>query len=373
MKCNKAYKFRIYPDEEQKIMFAKTFGCARFIWNKMLADKIEHFKETGKQLKNTPAQYKKKKEFEWLNEVDCYALCNVQINLQKAFRKFFDDLKNNKKAGFPKFKSRHKNKKSYTTNNRGKTIRIENGYLRLPKLKNFVKIKLHRKIPDNYKIKSATVSQNPNGNYYVSILFEYESQVPQKEYENFLGLDYSMKELYVDSDGNTPCYPRYYRKAEERLKRQQRKLSLMQKGSANRDKQRIKVARLHEKVANQRKDFLHKLSRKIANTYDCVCIEDLNMHDMAQALNFGKSVSDNGWGMFTVFLKYKLEEMGKRLVKVGKFFASSQICSVCGYKNPEVKDLSVRSWDCPNCKTHHDRDVNAAINIKKEGIKQILI
>jgi putative transposase len=172
-------------------------------------------------------------------------------------------------------------------------------------------------------------------------------------------------------NGNEPCYPRYYRKAEKRLKREQRKLSLMQKGSKNRDKQRVKVAKLHEKVANQRKDFLHKQSRQITNVYDCVCIENLDMKAMSQALNFGKSVSDNGWGMFTTFLKYKLEEQGKQLIKIDKFFASSQTCSCCGYKNPETKNLSIRAWDCPVCGTHHDRDVNAAINIRNEGMRLV--
>lgn len=178
-----------------------------------------------------------------------------------------------------------------------------------------------------------------------------------------------MPELYIDSNGNEPCYPRYYRQSEKQLVKEQRKLSKMQKGSNNRNKQRIKVAKLHEKVANQRKDFLHKQSRQIANAYDCVCIENLNMKSMSQTLNFGKSVADNGWGMFTTFLQYKLEEQGKQLVKVDKFFASSQTCSVCGYKNSETKNLSIRTWDCPNCGTHHDRDVNAAINIKNEGIR----
>lgn len=180
-----------------------------------------------------------------------------------------------------------------------------------------------------------------------------------------------MHELYKDSNGNEPQYPRYYRQAEKKLAREQRKLSLMQKGSNNRNKQRVKVAKLHEKVASQRKDFLHKQSRQIANVYDCVCIEDLDMKAMSQSLRFGKSVSDNGWGMFTTFLAYKLEEMGKQLVKVDKFFASSQTCSVCGYKNSETKNLAVRAWDCPECGTHHDRDVNAAINIRNEGMRLV--
>ena len=362
---NKAYKFRIYPNEEQKIIFAKTFGCTRFIYNKMLSDKIDYYKQTKQKLNNTPAQYKT--EFEWLKEVDSLALANAQMNLQKAFTNFFT----NPKSGFPKFKSKHKNRKSYTTNNQKGSITLENGYLKLPKIVDFIKVKQHRQIPEDYKIKSVTVSQTPSGKYYASILCEYENQVQTAELKDFLGLDFSMKELYKDSNGNEPCYPRYYRQAEKRLKREQRKLSLMKKGSSNRNKQRIKVAKLHEKVANQRKDFLHKQSRQIANAYDCVCIENLDMKAMSQALNFGKSVSDNGWGMFTAFLQYKLEEMGKRLIKVDKFFASSQLCNVCGYKNTKTKDLSVRAWDCPKCGTHHDRDINAAINIKNEGMRLV--
>ena len=365
MKQNKAYKFRIYPDEEQKIIFAKTFGCTRFIYNKMLEDKINYYKENKQKLNNTPAQYKT--EFEWLKEVDSLALANAQMNLQKAFTNFFT----NPKSGFPKFKSKHKNRKSYTTNNQRGSITLENGYLKLPKIVDLVKVKQHRQIPKDYIIKSVTISQTPSGKYYASILCEYDNQVQAVEPKNFLGLDFSMKELYVASDNTSAEYPRYFRKSQEKLAREQRKLSKCVIGSQNRDKQRLKVAKLHEKVANQRKDFLHKLSRQIANAYDCVCIEDLDMKAMSQALNFGKSVADNGWGMFTVFLKYKLEEKGKRLVKIDKFFASSQLCNVCGYKNTKTKDLSVRAWECPECGTHHDRDINAAINIKNEGMRLV--
>lgn len=361
---NKAYKFRIYPNTEQRKMFSKTFGCVRFIYNRMLSDKIKYYEETKQKLNNTPAQYKT--EFKWLKEVDSLALANAQMNLQAAYNNFF----RSPKVGFPKFKSKKANRRSYTTNCVGKNIKIENSYLTLPKV-GAVKIKQHRQIPDDYKLKSVTVSQTPSGKYYASILFEYENQVQQIEPQTFVGLDFSMRELYKDSNGGRPKYPHYYRQAERRLKREQRKLSLMQKGSKNRDKQRIKVAGLHEKVANQRKDFLHKQSRQIANAYDCICIENLDMKAMSQCLTFGKSVSDNGWGMFVTFLKYKLEDVGKQLVKVDKFFASSQICSACGYKNPETKNLSVRAWTCPQCGTRHDRNVNAAINIRNAGMRLV--
>jgi len=233
-------------------------------------------------------------------------------------------------------------------------------------------VKQHRSVPDDYKLKSVTVSQTPSGKYYASILFEYENQAQKQKPKTFLGLDYSMHALYKDSNGNEPSYPRYYRQAEKKLAKEQRKLSKMQKGGNNRNKQRLKVAKLHEKVANQRKDFLHKQSRQIANAYDCVCIESLDMKAMSQSLHFGKSISDNGWGMFTTFLKYKLEDMGKQLVKVDKWFASSQTCHVCGYKNTVTKNMNIRAWDCPNCGTHHDRDENAAINIRDEGMRLVL-
>ena len=362
---NKAYKFRIYPNAEQQIILAKTFGCVRFIYNQMLSDKINHYEETKQKLNNTPAQYKSK--FPWLKEVDSLALANAQMNLQTAYNSFF----RNTKIGFPKFKSKKSNRRSYTTNCVNGNISIDNGFLKLPKV-GLVKLKQHRLILSNYKLKSVTISQTPSGKYYASVLFEYENQIQEQELHDFLGLDFSMHGLYKDSNGNEPAYPRYYRQAEERLKREQRKLTLMQKGSKNRSKQRIKVANLHEKVANQRKDFLHKQSRQIANAYDCVCIENLDMKAMSQSLNFGKSIADDGWGMFVTFLKYKLEETGKRLVKVNKFFASSQICNVCGYKNTATKNLSIRAWDCPECGAHHDRDINAAINIRNEGMRLVL-
>lgn len=359
---NKAYKFRIYPTTEQAILIQKTFGCVRFIYNHMLHDKMEYYKETGENLKRTPAQYKT--TFQWLKEVDSLALANAQLQLNTAYQNFFK----RPECGFPKFKSKRHPKKSYTTNCVNQNIRLEHNILRLPKL-GLVKVKQHREIPEGWAIKSVTVSQSATGKYYASILFEYESQVTERELKTFLGLDFSMKELYVDSEGHYGNYPRFYRKSEEKLGKEQRKLSHMEKGSSNYKKQRQKVAKIHEKIANQRKDFLHKESRRMADAYDGICIEDLDMRAMSKSLHFGKSVHDNGWGMFTIFLSYKLAEAGKRLIKVDRFFPSSQLCSNCGYQNKDVKDLSVREWVCPICGKRHDRDENAAVNIKNEGMR----
>ena len=367
--ANVAYKFRIYPNKEQKTMFAKTFGCVRLVYNKFLNRRIEQYKEDKTTVSYTTcakemAEMKKSKDYAFLKEVDSIALQQSLRHLDLAFCNFFK-LPD---RGFPRFKSKKDTKRSYSTVLVNGNINLTNNYLKLPKV-GAVRMRQHRNIPTYYRLKSVTISQNASGKYYASILFEYEKQVSSKVACNFLGLDFSMHGLYKDSNGEEAEYPRYYRKKEARLKKEQRKLSLMVKDSKNRDKQRKKLAKIHEKVANCRKDFLHKLSRKLANAYDCVCIEDLNMKAMSQALNFGKSVCDNGWGMFTTFLKYKLEEMGKRLVKVDRFFASSQTCSECGYKNEEVKNLAVRSWTCPNCGMYHDRDTNAAINIRNEGMR----
>lgn len=358
---NKAYKFRIYPNKKQEELISKTFGCVRFIYNKMLEDKIEYYKQTKKKLNNTPAQYKK--EFEWLKEVDSLALANAQINLQTAYNNFFRD----KKVGFPKYKSKKYNHHSYTTNFVNNNIKLEDDYLILPKIK-AVKIKQHRVIPANYILKSVTVSKTPTGKYFASMLFEYEQEIKPKKPKNFVGLDFSMHELYVASDNTRADYPRYYRLSLDKLAKEQRKLSKMKKDSKNRDKQRIKVARLHEKVANQRKDFLHKLSRQITNAYDCVCIEDLNMKDMSQGSNFGKSIVDDGWGIFTRLLSYKLQEKGKQLVKIDKFFPSSKTCSCCGHVKDSLS-LSERVYKCENCGAIIDRDYNASINIKNEGMR----
>lgn len=361
---NKAYRFRIEPNAEQKILFAKTFGCVRFIYNRMLADKIEHYKKTKSMLNTTPAQYKG--EFEWLKEVDSLALANAQQNLQRAYGNFF----RNPAVGFPRFQSKKEHRDSYTTNNQKETVALKGGYLRLPKVGN-VRIRQHREVPEEYRLKSATITKTPSGKYYASILYEYElpRNPERKEAEAVVGLDYSLESFYVDSNGKRNGYPGSYRACQKKLAWEQRKLSHMEKGSKNREKQRIRIARLHEKISNQRKDFLHKESRQITNAWDCVCIEDLDLKEMAGKEHHGKSVSDTGWGMFTTFLSYKLQEAGKRLIRVDRYYPSSQLCSACGYQNQETKDVSVRTWICPGCGANHDRDWNAAKNIRKEGIR----
>lgn len=363
--ANKAYKFRLYPTKEQEIMFVKTFGCVRFIYNKMLADKIEFYKETKQKLNNTPAQYKK--EYEWLKEVDSLALANAQMNLQTAYNNFF----RNPKVGFPKFKSKKRNKNSYTTNNdKGGKLRIENGRIRLPKV-GLVKIRQHRIIPDNQKIKSATITKTPSGKYYVSILVEYEQYIPdvQLDKNKALGLDYASHSFYVDSQGREADCPKFYRNAQIILAKEQRKLSHMKYGSNNYQKQRLRVARIQERIANQRKDWIHKLSTQLANDYDYICVEDINMQNMAQSLNLGKSTNDNGFGMFRTILAYKLADRGKELIKIDKWFPSSKMCRFCGTINKNLT-LADRIWTC-ECGKTLNRDENAAINIMNVGLSMV--
>ena len=360
--ANKAYKFRLYPNKEQEIMFAKTFGCVRFIYNKMLADKIDYYKETKQKLNNTPAQYKK--EFDWLKEVDSLALANAQMNLQIAYSNFFKTPK----VGFPKFKSKKRDKDSYTTNNQNGTVSIIGKKLRLPKV-GLVKMVQHRVIPETEKIKSATITKTSSGKYYVSILVEYDKVIPQIELsrDNAIGLDYASHNFYVDSQGREADYPKFYRKSQDKLAREQRKLSLMKYGSSNYQKQKIKVARVHEKIVNQRLDWIHKLSTQLANEYDIVCVEDINMQNMAKSLKLGKSTNDNGFGMFRDILTYKLADRGKAFVKIDKWFPSSKICRHCGSINHNLT-LSDRVWTC-GCGAIINRDENAAINIMNEGLR----
>ena len=362
MKMNKAFKFRLYPDIEQQEMFAKTFGCCRFIYNKMLENKIAHYEKTKEMLYATPAKYKP--QYPWLREVDSLALCNEQLHLETAYKNFFSG-----ESGFPCFKRKHDDRKSYTTNLVNGNIELEVGFLKLPKVGR-VKIRQHRSIPEGYKLKSVTISLTPTGKYYAAFLYEYEADIEPviPSAENVVGLDFSMNGFYVSSDGVAADHPHPYRKAQSKLAREQRKLSKHKKGGKNYAKQKKKIARVCEKVKDQRMDYLHKASREIANACDVVCIESLDMKGMSKALNFGKSVNDNGWGMFTRMLGYKLEDQGKRLVVIDKWFPSSKTCSCCGGVKSDLS-LSERIYHCERCGYTVDRDLNAARNIKNEGIR----
>lgn len=359
---NKAYKVRLYPTPEQANLFNRTFGCVRKVWNLMRDDYIKSYKETGKGKIKTPAKYKS--EYEYLKEVDSFALLNAQMNLHTAYKNFFESVKRKRRrVGYPKIKSRKNSKRTYTTNNNDGQVRIQDGKLRLPKV-GLVKAVFHRYIKGT--IKSVTVSQNAQGYYYASILVEYEPEITQRviDKEKVVGIDMSLKSIAVLSDGTKPKYPRWYRQSEKKLAKAQRELSRKKKGSANREKARRKVAKVHEKIANQRKDFLHKLSYHIAENWDVAVVEDIGLSGMARALNYGKSVHDAGFGMFRTFLEYKMNDRLKSLVKADKWFASTQTCSNCQTKNPLTKDVGVEEWTCPHCGAHHDRDVNAAVNLK---------
>ncbi|AXF57847.1 RNA-guided endonuclease TnpB family protein [Salicibibacter kimchii] len=368
-KLNKAYKFRLYPTDEQALFIRQTFGCVRFVYNKMLAERKETYenlkddKEALKKTKHpTPAKYKK--EFVWLKDIDALALANAQLNLNKAYKAFFEN-----KAKFPKFKSK-RHKQSYTTNVVNGNIQLFDGHIKLPKLKT-VKMKQHREIPSGHIIKSCTISMTPSGKYYISILTEYEKEIKNKEIEDVIGLDFAMNGLFVDSEtGKKANYPRFYRQMLEKLASEQRKLSRKKKDSSNWNKQRVKVSKIQEKVANQRKNFLHHQSKALAVSFDAIIIEDLDMKGMSQALKFGKSVADNGWGMFTSFLHYKLKEQGKQLIKINKWFPSTKTCSSCG--SMREMSLSERTYQC-DCGLNLDRDHNAALNIKKEGLRLLAI
>ena len=371
---NSAIKYRLYPTSEQKIMFAKTFGCCRKVYNLMLSEKIESYKTTGKFVAVTPAKYKK--DFPYLKEVDSLALANVQLNLQSAFRNHFDRNRR-KKTGFPKFKSAKHSRKSYTTNNQNGTVAIiDNRYIRLPKIGK-VKAVIHRVPGTDWKLRSATVSCSSDDRYYVSVLFEYENSASAyvADENNAIGMDYASDGLYVDDKGNIGTNHKFYRESHKKLAKEQRKLS-RKKGSRKGEdkshnylKQQRKVNRIHTHIANQRKDNLHKISAEIANQYDIVCVENLNMRNMSnRGFGNGKATLDNGYGMFLDMLEYKLANLGKYLVKVDKWYPSSQICHCCGKRHPEMKDLRIRTMRC-ECGYVMDRDRNAAMNIKKEGLR----
>ena len=373
---NRAYRYRIYPTTEQCVLFAKTFGCCRKVYNLMLSDKIEGYKATGKFPAVTPAKYKK--DYPYLKEVDSLALANKQLDLQAAFRNCFSKSRK-KNTGFPKFKSAKRSRRSYATNNQKGTIAImDGGFIKLPKAGK-VKAVIHRMPGDGWAIKSATVSQESDGKYYISVLFEFETPVNTytADKTNAIGLDYASDGLYVDSNGDIGTNHKFYRESHRNLARAQRRLSHMQGShknevrSNNYIKQLRKINRIHRYIANQRLDNLHKISTGIANRYDVVCVESLNMRAMAnKGFGNGKATLDNGYGMFLSMLEYKLADRNKYFVKVDKWFPSSQICHCCGFLHPEMKDLRIRTMKC-DCGLTMGRDRNAAINILQEGLRTL--
>lgn len=357
----KGYRLRLYPNKVQQDYFAKYFGCARFIYNKMLADKIEHYKTTGENLIVYPADYRR--DFPFLQAIDSQVLGQEYLHLQRAYSNFFK----NKDFGFPKFKSKKDNYKSFSST----AIKIiDNKYLKLPKNKNFGLIKVKISQPIRGTIKTVTISQVPSGKYYVSmnVAIWYQS-LPSRG--SSIGLDLGTKVLVITSNGDKFDNIRTLENHQAKLAKLQRQLAHKQKGSKNYEKARIKLAREYEKIANIRKDYLHKISHKIVSENQAIFSEDLNVKGLMKNHRQAKSIGDASWYEFTRQLEYKSAWSVRVYHKVDRFFPSSQLCSSCGFKYEAVKTKNLREWRCPNCGAYHDRDVNAAINILIRGSQDL--
>ena len=358
------YRFRLYPNEEQKIYFSKCFGCTRFLWNHMLGDKIDYYKNNGKILNKEVTEYKK--SYDFLKEVDSLALANVKRNLEKAYKDFFSG-----KSRFPKFKSKKRSRDSYTTNNQGGNIRIENSFIILPKIKK-VKISLHRQIEGT--IRRVTISRTKDyKEYYISILVDTEkdlkSLVPKTD--NIIALDLGIKDLYTDSNGKKCPNNKFLKKSLDRIKFLHRSHSRKKIGSKNREKARIKLAKAYKKVTNQRQDYLHKVSKKLINENQVICLETLSPKSMYKLGGksdkyINRAVADTSLGTFIEMLKYKASMYGREIRVVDKYYPSSQRCSSCGAINKGMKNLNQRELCCTCCGTIIDRDYNAALNILQE-------
>lgn len=369
----KGFKYRIYPTKEQEIQLNKTFGSCRFVYNQLLAKKIELYKEMNKSINKTDCNNycnrELKKEYPWLKEVDKFALTNSIYDLDSAYQNFFRRVKQGGAVGFPKFKSKKNNNYSYKTNFTNNNIKVDfdNNKVQLPKLK-WVKAKLHRKFDG--KILFATISKNPSNKYFVSFNVEVEHVTLPKN-NNSVGIDLGIKDLVITSDGEVFDNNKLTYKYENQLAKLQRQFAHKTKGSNNWNKHRIKIARLYEKITNIRKNNLHLISSQLIKENQFVFSEDLNIKGMVKNHNLAKSIHDASWYEFTRQLEYKAQWNERVYLKINRYYPSSQLCNMCGYKNVDTKDLGVRFWICPSCGAKHDRDINASINILNEGLKLV--
>lgn len=361
-KAMKGYKFRLYPNKEQQTYFQKCFGCCRFLWNNMLADKIAYYEEFQESLDTQPPAYKS--EYPFLKEVDSLALTSEYRDLNTAFKNFFRDTK----VGYPKFKKKRDNHKSYTTYNQKGSVAIVGKYVKLPKIGY---VKMRQSQPVLGSIKNATISQVPSGKYYISFNIEiWVQELPKTEKE--IGLDLGIKELLITSDKEHFGNPKTLYKYEKQLAKLQRQLAHKKKFSNNWYKQKHKIALLHEKIVNIRKDNLHKISHKLVQENQLIVSEDLKISNMIKNRHLAKSIADVSWYELTRQISYKSAWYGRKYVKINTYYPSSQTCNCCGYKYTATKDLSVRYWTCPSCGTYHDRDENAADNILAEGKRMVV-